>query len=104
LTSLSNHFLFLPGEGALNVDIQYMGVARLPNRTGGQCLACTKTFASFRSAKRHYDLVHCANPNNVVSWCPFDERPFRPKSFRTNFILEFRTKFHPKNEWSIKFI
>lgn len=45
----------------------YMGVARLPNSFGGQCLACAKTFTSFGSAKRHYDLVHCASPSKMVS-------------------------------------
>ena len=58
---------FVAGEKAFNMAMKYMGVARLPNSIGGQCLACAKTFTSFGSAKRHYDLVHCSNPNRVVN-------------------------------------
>ena len=35
-----------------------MGVLRLPNGLGGQCLACSRTFTSFGSCKRHFQLVH----------------------------------------------
>jgi hypothetical protein len=51
----------------MDISVNYMGVARLPNSIGGQCLACAKTFTSFGSAKRHYDLVHCASPSRIVS-------------------------------------
>ena len=47
--------------------MSYMGVARLPNSIGGQCLACAKTFTSFASAKRHYDLVHNAGSDRSAS-------------------------------------
>jgi hypothetical protein len=30
-------------------------------------LVCAKAFNNFGNAKRHYDLVHCPNPNNMVS-------------------------------------
>ena len=46
----------------MSMASKYMGVARMGE--GGQCLQCSRTFTSFGSAKR---LVHCANPNRMVS-------------------------------------